>query len=141
MSRAGRIRQTDAEQLPARPAVEIGESGLIAKGDAPQKLDELAGPVLPPAVRLRHDAHVPSLSRESADKAICGRPASRTRPDGNNGAGVNPRARPTAAPPHALARAQPGMRTLLMTWMTPFDCMTFGIVTSALSPLLSITHR
>jgi hypothetical protein len=25
--------------------------------------------------------------------------------------------------------------------MTPFDCITFGIVTSALSPLASITQR
>ena len=28
-----------------------------------------------------------------------------------------------------------------MTWITPFDCMTLGIVTSALSPLASITQR
>ena len=34
-----------------------------------------------------------------------------------------------------------GSRTLLMTWMTPFDCMTFGMVTSALSPLASMTQR
>jgi hypothetical protein len=36
-------------------------------------------------------------------------------------------------------RAQLGSSTLLITWMTPFDCMTFGIVTSALSPLASMT--
>ena len=29
----------------------------------------------------------------------------------------------------------------MITWITPFDCITFGIVTSALSPLASMTQR
>ena len=37
-------------------------------------------------------------------------------------------------------RAQPGIMTLLMTWMTPFDWMTFGMVMRA-SPLASVTVR
>src|SRR5271165_7062048 len=68
-----------------------------------------------------------------------------------NTLGLFPRTRekkraPSKAPARRKLRiggrnAQPGSSTLLMTWMTPFDCITFGIVTSALSPLASITHR
>ena len=32
-----------------------------------------------------------------------------------------------------------GSMTVSMTWMTPFDCITLGIVTWATSPLASVT--
>ena len=35
---------------------------------------------------------------------------------------------------------QPGNITVLITWITPFDCMTFPIVIMAVSPLASMSQ-
>src|SRR5262249_44226573 len=42
--------------------------------------------------------------------------------------------------PRAYRGNQPGSSTVLMTWMTPFDCITLAMVTSAVSPLASMTQ-
>ena len=55
------------------------------------------------------------------------------------GAGRGPWAPRGAASPDK-AGVQPGNITVLITWMTPFDCMTLAMVISAVSPLSSVSH-
>ena len=41
----------------------------------------------------------------------------------------------------ALRTDNYGIKTPSTTWMTPFDCMTFGMVIRDLPPLASTTHQ
>ena len=44
-----------------------------------------------------------------------------------------------AAPGDAAGEKNQGISTALTTWMTPFDCITLGIVTVAVPPFASVT--
>ena len=107
-----------------------------------------------PEGRHREDAGYRRAVKEQKGRGQSGQIAAtemRTRgadPD-PSGAEQTGRGQEAAAPTVATLNQGPGpcrwprdqlagRRTVLMTWMTPFDCITFEIVTRATSPLASV---
>ena len=100
--------------------IERGKGRRVARCDAAQQTSEIArrGDRRPPLLAILADSHSPILdatrgrAQQTPTRMAQRKAGARRRPPVCSWAG----------------RVQPGISTLLMTWMTPFDCITLGMV-------------